>query len=262
MKILFSIFCWLSLTCAISAQKQVVPLVEMKLSGLIGGVQNGKWLTAQQTAAKLKDTTEFFLIDWNGIQKNNTVIGKRGEIEDVCQDFYRMKFDLTMDSGVAIGEHAKWNPMPRVLQAIDSAAYKKIVADVLKTKGIAKTTVKIEQAYRVDLEGDEQDEVILVATFYKNGLDSSPNAGDYSFVLVRKIVGKTVRNIVVAGDFIKRNIEFGAPNQYVLSSIADLNGDGKMEIVIYGEYYEGSWAEIYEIKGNKPTKVLETGCGV
>ncbi len=104
--------------------------------------------------------------------------------------------------------------------------------------------------------------MVLVSTFYKKGLDSSPNVGDYSFVLLRKIVGKTVQNIVVAGDFIKRNIDFGAPNQYMLSSIADLNGDGKMEIIIYGEYYEGSWAEIYEIKENKPTKVLETGCGV
>ncbi len=262
MKILFTIFCILSLNLTALSQKQIVPLVEMKLSGLVGGVQNGKWLTAKQTAPKLKAANEFILVGWKGVEKGGTTVGKRGEIEDVCDDFYRMKFVLTRDSGVAIGEHAKWNPMPRVPKAINSAAYKKIVADVLKTKGIAKTTVKIEQAYSVDLEGDGRDEVVLVSTFYKKGLDSSPNVGDYSFVLLRKIVGKTVQNIVVAGDFIKRNIDFGAPNQYMLSSIADLNGDGKMEIIIYGEYYEGSWAEIYEIKENKPTKVLETGCGV
>ena len=133
MKILLAIFCLLGFNLTTSAQNQVVPLVEMKLSGLIGGVQNGKWLTAQQTATKLKDTTEFFLIGWNGVEEGGITVGKRGEIEDVCQDFYRMKFDLTMDSGMAIGEHAKWNPMPRVPQAIDSAAYKKIVAGVLKT---------------------------------------------------------------------------------------------------------------------------------
>jgi len=262
MKILLAIFCLLAFTLTASSQKQVVPLVEMKLSGLIGGVQNGKWLTAQQTATKLKDTAEFFLIGWNGVEEGSITVGKRGEIEDVCQNFYRMKFDLTMDAGVAIGSTAKWNPMPRVPQAVDSAAYKKIVADVLKTKGIAKTIVKIEQAYRVDLEGDGRDEVILVSTFYKNGLSSKANVGDYSFVLLRKIVGKTVQNIIVSGDFVKRKIDFGAPNQYMLSSIADLDGDGKMEIIIYGEYYEGSWAEIYEMKGNKPTQVLETGCGV
>ncbi len=246
----------------VSSQKQVVLIVELKLSGLIGGVQNGKWLTVKQIALKLKATTEFSLIGWNGIEEGGVTVGKRGEIEDVCQNFYRMKFDLTLDSGVAIGSNAKWNPMPRVPKTIDSAAYKNIIAGVLKTKGLAKTTVKTEQAYSVDLEGDGKDEVILVSTFYKNGLASNANVGDYSFVLLRKIVGKTVQNIVVTGDFINRNIDFGAPNQYVLSSIADLNGDGKMEIIIYGEYYEGSWAEIYEIKGNKPTKVLETGCVV
>ena len=34
-----------------------------------------------------------------------------------------------------------------------------------------------------------------------------------------------------------------------------------MEIVVYGEYYEGSWVEMYEMSG-KPVKALETGCGV
>ena len=41
-----------------------------------------------------------------------------------------------------------------------------------------------------------------------------------------------------------------------------LNGDGKMEIVVFGEYYEGAFSSVYEISGNKAAKVLETGCGV
>jgi len=81
-------------------------------------------------------------------------------------------------------------------------------------------------------------------------------------VLLRKIVGKTAQNILITGEFITKKVEFGAPNEHRLSAIADLNGDGKMEIVIYGEYYEGHWSEMYELNGNKPTKVLEIGCGV
>ncbi len=55
-----------------------------------------------------------------------------------------------------------------------------------------------------------------------------------------------------------------APGKYELSSVADLNGDGKMELIIGGGYYEGMWVESYEIMRNKPIrlKMLDVGCGV
>jgi uncharacterized protein (DUF2141 family) len=92
----------------------------------------------------------------------------------------------------------------------------------------------------------------------------SAQKGDYSFILLRKIVAGKVQNIVVSGDFVTKNIKFGAPGKYELSAIADLNGDGKMEIIVFGSYYEGIWVETHEMKGNKPTlvKAFDVGCGV
>ncbi|MDQ3799514.1 MAG: hypothetical protein M3384_08695, partial [Acidobacteriota bacterium] len=92
----------------------------------------------------------------------------------------------------------------------------------------------------------------------------SAQRGSYSFVLLRKIVSGKVRNIIVTGDFVTKNINFGVPGKFEISSIADLNGDGKLEIIIYGAYYEGNWIEAYEMKGDKPAgiEILNVSCGV
>jgi hypothetical protein len=249
----------------VSAQNKAIPIAEMGVSGLLGGVEKGRWITPANMAAKMKEQTEFVLVGWKGVEEGGVSWGKKTETEDVCQDFVRLEFDLQAELGVALGTAAKWNPVPRLPQeiALTNAVYKKAVADYLKTRGIAKTAIKLTQAFRVDLEGDGTDEVLLAATYYKGGLDASPTRGDYSVVLLRKAVGKTVVNYMIAGDFITKSSDFSAPSEYKLSAIADLNGDGKMEIVTYGAYYEGEFAGVHEMRGGKPVAVkeLEIGCG-
>lgn len=255
-----------ALASTVSAQTKAVPIVEMGISGLMGGVQNGKWLTPAAMSAKMREETEFFLVGWKGIEEGGISWGKKMETEDVCQDFVRLEFDLQTDEGIALGSGANWKPVPRLPQeiALTNAVYKKVVSDFLKTKGIVGTVIKLTQAYRVDLEGDGVDEVLLTATYFKGGLDSSPARGDYSVVLLRKTVGKTVVNHMIAGNFITKSSDFDAPSEYKVSVVADLNGDGKMEIVTYGAYYEGAFAGVMEMKAGKPVSVkqLEIGCGV
>lgn len=266
MKIIITFLCLLLFFSSIDGQSKIIPIVEMKIEGLIGGVENGKWVSAERTRKILKGKHEFVLVGWQGVEEGGVSFGAFGEPEVPCMEFFPVEFELEMDSGVAIGSAAKWNPAPRKPMQIDlnNATYKKVIADVLKTKRIGTATIKITQAFRVDLEGDGVDEVILAATHYKNGLAPSAKVGDYSFVLLRKIINGKPQNLVLNGEFITKNIDFGAPNQYEITSIADLNGDGKMEIIIYGKYYEGNWVEVFELIGNKPTniKTLGAGCGV
>lgn len=247
-------------------QTAVVPIVELKFRGLMGGVQNGKWVAPTKMRSSLESETEFVLVGWNGVEEGGVTFGKKGEQEDVCQDFTRFEFDLKQDHGVAIGTAAGWNPVPRIPKTIapDNALYKRVVTNFLRKKGIVRPVVRIKEAFRVDLEGDGVEEVILSATYYKNGLSSSAAVGDYSFVIVRKSVGKVVTDHLLQGDFVLKKVTFGAPTENHISAIADLNGDGRMEIVLYGFYYEGEFASAFEMKNGKPVKIkeFEIGCGV
>jgi hypothetical protein len=258
MKIFIAAVCLLISGFAAPAQTRIVPIVDMKIKGLLGGVENGKYVDAKMTAEKLKGKENYTLYDIKGVNEGEFTIGKPEKGEDVCTDFYSVEASEAIVSGIALGDGFKWNPMPRVPKSVDlnGAVYKKAVADVLRSKGIAKTTIKLTQAVRVDLDGDGQEEVLITATRYSNGIDAlDAKVGDYSFVMLRKIV---------AGEFIKNETDYGIPSSFEISAIADLNGDGKMEIILYGEYYEGHSAWAVEMKGNKPTgiEILSIGCGV
>lgn len=248
----------------VRAQVAVVPIIELKGRGLMGGVQNGRWVAA--TKVRLRSETEVILVGFNGVEEGGVTFAKKAEQEDVCPDFTRMTMDLEQDHGVAIGTNGKWNPMPRKVKPIAStnAAYRTVLTRYLKQKGILRPVVKITQAYRIDLEGDGVEEVLLAATYYKKGLSSSAAVGDYSFVMVRRSVGKTVTDHLLKGDFITKKVDFGAPTENHISAVADLNGDGRMEIVLYGTYYEGEFASAFEMKNGKPVEIkeFEIGCGV
>lgn len=252
-----------STVCAVNAQTGVVPIVEMRAHGLLGGVQNGKWIEAKKVAPLLKSKTEFVLIGANGAA-GGKLTGEKPQMLEICEDYFEVSFGGETKNGVGIGSAAKWNFAPRAVREISKTdqTYLKIVGDLIRSKGIAKPIAKISQVYRVDLDGDGSEEVVLAATNYKGGLDSSVKPGDYSFVLLRKVVGGKAQNIMIAGEFYPKAQEFNAPNEFSIQAIADLNGDGRMEIVMHGAYYEGAGSEIYDVSGAKPKKVLEAACGV
>lgn len=258
-------------------------------SAILGGIENGKYVDSK-TAVKFTETGSFSLFSLLGAEEGEVNLTKtETPMEELCEEYYTVETDETAQSGIMISSDTPWNPMPRVPQALSAtnATYLSYVKTFLISKGIKKPKVKIDQIYKIDLEGDGTDEVVISATNYKSQ-DADSTAGDYSFVMVRKITGMKnlgkplmrkingkmvqvgvasgkepiVENILIAGEFYPTAKEFNAPSSYNLTSIVDLNGDGKMEVIIHGAYYEGSWVEAHEITGKTSNKVLETGCGV
>jgi FG-GAP repeat len=55
---------------------------------------------------------------------------------------------------------------------------------------------------------------------------------------------------------------FNAPNVYRVAAILDLNGDGKMELVVTSNYYEGGTTTVYRCMPTKIEAVLSAACGV
>lgn len=260
----------LSFISPVFSQSTVIPIVVGE--DLIGGTQNGKWLTAEETDGQINDKTEFKAINFNEISLGVFVGTKadRGVCENARITFERLYPDVEDDdkSPLFIGTFADWDPLPRLSKKLLSSnkSNQKIVADFLKTKGIGKTKIKITQAFQIDLEGDGKKEIIIAANYYKKGMVEEQNVGDYSFVLLRKIVNGKPQNILIDGEFFTAKLiqsgEFAPPNSRKINAIADLNGDGKIEIVISNFGYEAHNQAIFEVKNSKPVKVLEVGCGV
>ncbi len=154
-------------------------------------------------------------------------------------------------------------PRPRPVTVLDPTApeYRNAAAQVLAGLGADVQDPAVRQVVRVDLDGDGTDEV-LVRAEVADRASLRPVAGDYSVVFVRRLVGGAVQNTVVASDVpVIGPDEIRAITVYDLASVADLNGDGRMEVVLVWSYYEGGGVIGYELQGDRLAPVLEAGCG-
>lgn len=263
----------LSLGAVSAAQTRVVPIVEMKVGALIGGIENGKFLDAKTTAEKLADQQNYTLYLPGG-KSEKLLLGKpTTSQQEICEGFYSLDelapIDRHKKGGVALGEGFKWNPQPRAVKpiALNNAASLKIMNDFLRAKRITTRVAKLDQAFSVDLDGDGREEIVLTATRVDRSFQPTrkrKNYDAYSVVLVRKIVGGKAQNIVLESETVPKSDAIYDGYAYEISSFADLDGDGKMEILLHGEYYEGSSTNVIKLTGGKPVTVdvLGAGCGL
>ena len=93
-------------------------------------------------------------------------------------------------------------------------------------------------------------------------------AGDYSIAILRRLVEGEVQTAILG--FFKVDDDFDPTIDvpyivtYRVTAVADLNGDGRMEIAVNDRYYEGSGTIIYDYVNDDlgPLPVLNVGCGV
>ncbi len=246
--------------------ESVVPIVETNIGGLLGGVKDGKWVSAKDTAAQLKGGEVYKIFSLTNAGKTQFT-GESPTSGTPCEEFYSIAANPEQEiDAVALGASLNWNPSLHSITKIEnnSAAYKKIISETLASKGLAKSVPKATQIFQTDLDGDGINEVVISTSSFKRGLTSRANVGDYSFILLRKVVNGKAQNFVLSGDFVAKASNADAPSEYKISGIADLNGDGKMEIIVYARYYEGNWVEVFEMKNNTATIVetLKSACGV
>jgi hypothetical protein len=248
------------------------PIVAVEFGYFFGATANGKWIKAEGAAKSIPDETAYRIYGLTqplGEAKG----GKPKAVEDVCTDTLSISLSPKPEKGV-IALAAPWNALPRKPQVIDPTQkiYVDAVSDFLKTREIEQPQVKIENILRVDLDGDGEEEVLVSATNYFSNDDRVPMrspARSYSMVLLRRVAAGKVETQLIEGEFYPKAYpkaaqdegRFDAPNAYKVIATLDLNGDGKMEVVIGSHYYEGEMITIYQIDPNKAQAVLSAGCG-
>jgi len=242
------------------------PIVEADTGYLFGGSADGKWIKAEKAAKSMKGRTAFRVFGLN--QEIGKATGGKPKSADaeVCSDMLEVALPSKPNDGV-IALSAPWNALPRKPQIVDPTqqVYVDAVREFLESRRMSDPKVKITRILRVDLEGDGEEEVLINATnfFTEDGdvpLDTAA-PGSYSIVLLRRVVAGKVETELIAGEFYVKD-ESSASNLYEITGVLDLNGDGKLDIIVHSHYYEGSETTIYDCAGGKCEAALSVGCGL
>ena len=263
MKLIFACIAFLMFAAA-SPAAEMHPIVQAETGYLIGASAEGKWLETKEVAKAVRPGLAF---RFYGLRREmaSTKAGKTESAEEPCPETQVVELVPKPPRDAEIGIAASWNALPRSprLEEVQTH-YTTAVREFLEGRGLREPQVKITQTLRVDLEGDGEEEVLISATNYfaaSGRIPSSAPAGSYSLVLLRRVVNGKVVTQLLEGEFYREAKEFNAPGAYHVATVLDLNGDGALEVVIAGAYYEGSWTAIYQCTAAEIKKVLSAGCG-
>lgn len=162
---------------------------------------------------------------------------------------------------------ADWDLVPQPIEMLssESRTYKEAVSEILNGLGIDDPDPHLTVVMRTDLEGDGIDEILVGAERNPAGDLLGADPGDYSILLLRKLIEGDVQSAILAfHEVVGDGGDFGGFLSVVrFAAVADLNGDGRMEIAYTDQYYEGSSTIVVEYVDDDlgPVEVLSVGCG-
>jgi TolB protein len=163
----------------------------------------------------------------------------------------------------ALAVSGSWviQPRPALALPLDSPLYRDVVGEILKSEGIANPVIVLTEVLEADLEGDGAKELLISASYSSQGVGSRPaRSGDYSLVLLQKMVGNSMKTTLLLQDIHPAGSESGSLASYRIFGVYDLNGDGSMEVVVDGTRGGDYGALAFELTGDSAEHVLSLGC--
>ena len=227
---------------------------------LLGGVSRDAWLAPDESVARFSSEVTYSL---NTMTQESKYFlwGKAPEFSQTCK-VYTVGTDAGLDEAGFVAVVDGWAVTKRDVGELsaDDEFYQQAVLDWLKAEGVDEPQLGTLQIFRVDIEGDGSDEIFVSATHLDDSQHTT-KAGDYSIVLMRKVVGNEVVTQLILGDvYDSKEPEITYPRTYSLVNFIDLNQDGVLEVVVSFLKWEGFGASVYQIDGQDMKQVLNAGC--
>ncbi len=231
---------------------------------VLGGYQDGIWLTDEDIMKVLKYEQQVDVYDDNGWFGTTTIHDISTLDPSFCGKIF-VGSDLLEMSGWQFAFYQGWQVTVRPWTEIstDVDIYRIAVKDWLIKQGFSNPQVQVSRILRVDLEGDGADEVFISASYFKVPNPQSPLAefGDYSIVLMRKVFGNDVITIPIVADLYHNSRpEPLFPFTYELSGFLDLNQDENLEVILDMTCWEGNGMVVYELRDGNIIQVISEIC--
>jgi len=227
---------------------------------LLGGVNKETWLAPEMSVARFSGEVTYSLHSL-GQESKYFVWGKSPEFSPTCKSYF-VGTDAALDEPGFVGVVDGWGITKRPVTELadEGQFYQQAVTDWLEAEGVAAPQVDSLHVYRVDIEGDGTDEVFISAS----RLDESQHttkAGDYSILLMRQVIGNEAVTRLVVGDvYHSQDLEITFPRTYSLANFIDLNQDGRLEVVVQIQKWEGFGARVFLIDGDDVIQTLGAEC--
>ena len=226
---------------------------------LVGGSQNGNWISAADMVGVLAGGTNYQL--YNPFDFQDWVIGQELNFARTCNQHF-ITIDPPFTSKSAVGVSSDWDVQPRtpVELSTDLKVYLEAITGWQIEQAPSMPIPAINKIWKVDLEGNGTDEVFINGTRFAEPTGHNVGPRDYSVVLMRTVVGSEVATIELVGDYYSEEVVNYFPLTYNLEFIGDLNGDGQMEVVVGVSRWEGTGVLVFEIDGEEANLVLSVIC--
>ncbi|WP_295815223.1 hypothetical protein [uncultured Deinococcus sp.] len=241
---------------------------------LLGAWQGGRWRPGDAALARELGAATYTRGTLSG-PPARVPLGAPASMGDPCEPVFQAPLAAPRDARTfeVYTATPQW-PRPVTALPLTSAAYREVVRQELVRRGVRAPVVTLTAVIRTDLDGNGTQEVIVEAGRYRGRSGNFPpptgQPGDYSLLLLRHVVGgRAVTTVLGAHVAPATPWDPGSGDAMPLAvlsrlaGVADLNGDGRMEVLTSGTYYEGEAFAAHEWTPAGGLKLrLETGCGV
>jgi hypothetical protein len=194
--------------------------------------------------------------------------GQLGDTAEACADG---RIGPTVDVAVAAPEPPgfgyaavalptpTWSlkPRPVAVTTTGPGSYETLGEAAFAGAAVDASQGAIEQLVVTDLDGDGDDESLMVYEYVGPGTVRGA-AGDLSSVLLVDAATRT--SSTVERSFVAPTDRIPSLERFRILDVADVNGDGRMEVAVHAWSFEGVVVRLYEYDGTRLTRVLTAGC--